>query len=323
MANAELLMAAVGLMLAGAVVSRAAEFKVECDAPKEARLGATVKLVVKVTNLGKEAVVKEPLFDSRSIDFMVSFAGGRPSRYTKYHPRAGQPSTLQGQDLGKGKSISLSHEVVALKAGDWTVQPIFRGAAGDPVEGEKKTVRVLAEQDGAAEMLVNFDTQAGTIKARFWPEVAPATALHIAELVRSGYYDGLKFHRTIKGFMIQGGCPQGTGAGSPGYSIEAEFNQRQHVAGVFSMARGGDPYESQGKPPRPEFMNSAGSQFFLCDAAAPHLDGAYTAFGEVVEGLDVVHAIAAAPVEAAPNGKMEQPVKPVIMKKVTLVPAGM
>ncbi|MBI4879731.1 MAG: peptidylprolyl isomerase [Planctomycetes bacterium] len=253
---------------------------------------------------------------------MVGFGEVRVSRYTKYHPRAGQPSTLKGQDLGKGKSISLRHEVVALAAGEWTFQPVFHGAGGDAVEGEKKTVRVLAAQDGAAELLVNFDTSSGTIKARFWPDVAPATALHIVELVQGGYYDGLKFHRTIKGFMIQGGCPLGTGSGNPGYSIEAEFNERSHVAGVLSMARAGDPYESQGQMPRPEFANSAGSQFFLCDDAAQFLDCKYTAFGEVVEGLDVVHAIAAAPAEAQPNGEISKPVKPVIMKKVTLVPAG-
>ncbi|MFG0319239.1 MAG: peptidylprolyl isomerase [Planctomycetota bacterium JB042] len=149
--------------------------------------------------------------------------------------------------------------------------------------------------------------------------MAPATSLHIAELIRNGFYDGITFHRTIKGFMIQAGCPEGTGGGGPGYSIEAEFNAKPHVAGVFSMARVGDPYERMGRSPRPQFANSAGSQFFLCDATASALDRKYTAFGKVVEGLDVVHAIAAAPAVVAGEPSPSKPVDPVVIEKASLV----
>ena len=123
------------------------------------------------------------------------------------------------------------------------------------------------------------------MKAELYPEVAPNTVNNFISLVKKGYYDGLIFHRVIRGFMIQGGCPQGTGMGGPGYSIKGEFSQNgfkndlKHTEGVLSMARSMMP-------------NSAGSQFFIMHKDAPHLDGAYAAFGKVTEGMDVVHKIA-------------------------------
>ena len=123
------------------------------------------------------------------------------------------------------------------------------------------------------------------MKAELYPEVAPNTVNNFISLVKKGYYDGLIFHRVIRGFMIQGGCPQGTGMGGPGYSIKGEFSQNgfpnslNHTEGVLSMARAMSP-------------NSAGSQFFIMHKDAPHLDGAYAAFGKVTEGMDVVNKIA-------------------------------
>ena len=123
------------------------------------------------------------------------------------------------------------------------------------------------------------------MKAELYPEVAPNTVNNFISLVKKGYYDGLIFHRVIRGFMIQGGCPQGTGMGGPGYSIKGEFSQNgfkndlKHTEGVLSMARSMMP-------------NSAGSQYFIMHKDAPHLDGAYAAFGKVTEGMDVVNKIA-------------------------------
>ncbi|MGC6177713.1 peptidylprolyl isomerase [Lacrimispora sp. 38-1] len=123
------------------------------------------------------------------------------------------------------------------------------------------------------------------IKAELYPEIAPNTVNNFISLVKKGYYDGLIFHRVINGFMIQGGCPQGTGTGGPGYSIKGEFSQNgvsndlKHSEGVLSMARAMHP-------------DSAGSQFFIMHKAAPHLDGAYAAFGKVIEGMDIVNQIA-------------------------------
>ena len=124
-----------------------------------------------------------------------------------------------------------------------------------------------------------------TMVAELYPEIAPNTVNNFISLVQKGFYDGLIFHRVISGFMIQGGCPDGTGMGGPGYSIKGEFlqngfpNKLKHTEGVLSMARAMHP-------------DSAGSQFFIMHKDAPHLDGAYAAFGKIVEGMDVVDKIA-------------------------------
>ena len=124
----------------------------------------------------------------------------------------------------------------------------------------------------------------GVIKAELYPEVAPNTVNNFVDLVNRGFYDGLIFHRVIPGFMIQGGCPEGTGMGGPGYSIKGEFtsngvkNDLKHSRGVLSMARAMHP-------------DSAGSQFFIMVADAPHLDGQYASFGKVIEGMEVADSI--------------------------------
>ena len=123
------------------------------------------------------------------------------------------------------------------------------------------------------------------IKAELYPDIAPNTVNNFISLVKKGFYNGLNFHRIINGFMIQGGCPEGTGMGGPNYSIKGEFSQNgfkndlKHTEGVLSMARSMRP-------------DSAGSQFFIMHKADPHLDGAYAAFGKVIEGMDVVNKIA-------------------------------
>ncbi|MCX7658200.1 MAG: peptidylprolyl isomerase [Oscillospiraceae bacterium] len=144
------------------------------------------------------------------------------------------------------------------------------------------------------------------IKIELYPEIAPITAANFEKLVKEGFYDGLIFHRVIENFMIQGGCPDGTGMGGPGYSIKGEFasngikNDLKHTRGVISMARSMRP-------------DSAGSQFFIMHKDAPHLDGEYAAFGKVVEGMDVVDEIAGVEVD-----RNDRPVKPQRMKKVTI-----
>ena len=134
--------------------------------------------------------------------------------------------------------------------------------------------------------IITFEMENGDImKAELYPQVAPNTVNNFISLVNKGFYDGLIFHRVINGFMIQGGDPEGTGMGGPNYSIKGEFSQNgfkndlKHTEGVLSMARSMRP-------------DSAGSQFFIMHKAAPHLDGAYAAFGKVIEGMDVVNKIA-------------------------------
>ena len=143
----------------------------------------------------------------------------------------------------------------------------------------------------------------GSIKAELYPETAPNTVRNFISLAGKGYYDGLCFHRVIPGFMIQGGCPEGTGTGGPGYCIRGEFSQNgfqnslKHSAGVLSMARTMAP-------------DSAGSQFFIMHQDSPHLDGAYAAFGKVTEGMEVVDRIAQVPTDYS-----DRPMEVQVMKK--------
>lgn len=143
------------------------------------------------------------------------------------------------------------------------------------------------------------------MKAELYPEIAPISVNNFISLVKKGFYDGLIFHRVISGFMIQGGCPDGNGMGGPGYSIKGEFSQNgfrndlAHDPGVLSMARAMHP-------------DSAGSQFFIMHEKAPHLDGAYAAFGKITEGMDVVNRIA----ETATDYS-DRPLEPQVIKKVT------
>lgn len=140
------------------------------------------------------------------------------------------------------------------------------------------------------------------IRAELYPEIAPNTVKNFISLANKGFYDGLIFHRVIEGFMIQGGCPQGTGMGGPGYSIKGEFSQNgfkndlKHTEGVLSMARSMMP-------------DSAGSQFFIMHKTSPHLDGAYAAFGKVVEGIDVVNKIAETRTDYSDRPLKEQKIK--------------
>jgi peptidyl-prolyl cis-trans isomerase B (cyclophilin B) len=149
-----------------------------------------------------------------------------------------------------------------------------------------------------------------TIKIELYPEVAPNTVNNFISLVKKGFYDGLKFHRVIRGFMIQGGDPEGTGMGGPGYSIKGEFsynnftNNIKHTAGVISMARSQRP-------------DSAGSQFFIMHKDSPHLDGSYAAFGKVIEGMEAVNKVAETKTDYS-----DAPLEPQIMKKLTVETFG-
>lgn len=158
--------------------------------------------------------------------------------------------------------------------------------------------------------IVTFKTNRGVIKAELYPEIAPNTVCNFVSLVQKGFYDGTIFHRVIPGFMIQGGDPEGTGMGGPGYGIKGEFaqngvkNDLKHTTGVLSMARSQRP-------------DSAGSQFFIMVDNAPHLDGAYAGFGKVIEGMDVAQAIVSAARDWSDRPREDQ-----IMESVTVETFG-
>ena len=158
-------------------------------------------------------------------------------------------------------------------------------------------------------------TAYGEMTIAFWPDVAPKTVENFKKLARSGFYDGTAFHRIIKGFMIQGGCPNTRagasgvpGTGSPGYQIKAEFNAKSHVRGVISMARSAHP-------------DSAGSQFFICHGDAKFLDRQYTAFGKLIAGDDVLERIATVPTKSG-GGEKSAPIERIAVESVRIVPAA-
>lgn len=159
--------------------------------------------------------------------------------------------------------------------------------------------------------IVTIEMENGAvIKAELYPEIAPNTVNNFISLIGKGYYDGLTFHRVIYGFMLQGGCPEGTGMGGPGYHIKGEFasngfkNDLKHTPGVLSMARTMIP-------------DTAGSQFFIMHKSAPHLDGQYAAFGKVIEGMDAVNEIAECDTDFS-----DKPLDPQVMKRVTVETFG-
>ncbi|HVU24914.1 MAG TPA: peptidylprolyl isomerase [Opitutus sp.] len=159
-------------------------------------------------------------------------------------------------------------------------------------------------------------TSYGDLTLAFWPDVAPKTVENFKKLAREKFYDGTAFHRIIKGFMIQGGCPNTKkdasgmpGTGGPGYKIKAEFNPKAHVRGVISMARSAHP-------------DSAGSQFFICHGDARFLDRQYTAFGELVKGDDVLERIATVPTQNGGGGEKSTPIDRVEIESIAIVPAA-
>jgi cyclophilin family peptidyl-prolyl cis-trans isomerase len=168
-------------------------------------------------------------------------------------------------------------------------------------------------------------TDAGDMTMAFYYDVAPNTVSNFLSLAGDGFYDGLTFHRIEPGFIMQGGDPRGDGTGGPGYNIDSEFSDRKHEEGVVSMARNVDPNEAPNNPPRPEYANSAGSQFFIAldkskeRTNTAQLDGAYTVFGKIVgpEGLRTLSTLAATPIADKKTGRPE---KPPVIKRIEVRP---
>ncbi len=159
-------------------------------------------------------------------------------------------------------------------------------------------------------------TAYGEMTIAFWPDVAPQTVENFKKLARAGFYDGTAFHRIIKGFMIQGGCPNTKagetgmpGTGGPGWKVKAEFNAKAHVRGVISMARSAHP-------------DSAGSQFFICHGDARFLDRQYTAFGQLIKGDDVLERLATVPVKSGGGGEKSTPIDRVGVESIRIVAAA-
>lgn len=192
---------------------------------------------------------------------------------------------------------------ITIHAAQWEQHVIMFGSSGS--KNVKKEV-TEAQKDidfSKHKYQVEFTTSMGRILLDLYPDVAPGHCKNIIGLAKIGFYNGVKFHRVVKKFVIQAGCPQGTGTGGPGYTIDAEFNPIKHVPGILSMARTSDP-------------NSAGSQFFLCLEVVPFLDNQYTVFGKTAddESLGVVRAIG-----AVATGSGDRPVEDVVIQSARVL----
>ena len=215
----------------------------------------------------------------------------------------------------RGTALGMMMAAGLVAAGGASAADTPAKAAAPAAKAAAKTT-APAKAAAAGEEVAIMETSRGRMVVEFWEKDAPKTVANFKKLARQGFFDGTGFHRIIKGFMVQAGDPKSKnpkapdlGTGDPGYKIPDEFNARKHVKGVLSMANSGTP-------------NSAGSQFFIMHAAAPHLDGHYTAFGHLIEGMEVLDAIANSPTgpNAMMGGEKSRPLEWTTMKSVKIVP---
>jgi peptidyl-prolyl cis-trans isomerase B (cyclophilin B) len=222
-------------------------------------------------------------------------------------------------DVAAEQTINIKDIFPLNNPGTYLLYAVPKGAAARNFVGTPLVIDIRADNRAGAPsgpmvvqvqplVYAQMTTDKGPIVIAFYFSAAPHTVASFIRLAEGGFYDGLTFHRIVRGFVIQGGDPRGDGTGGPGYHLEAEFNDRPHEEGVLSMARQGDPNEPSAMP-RCEFANSAGSQFFIClnYENTKQLDRRYTAFARVVSGMDAVRAIAAVPLASGETGRPEKP----------------
>ena len=300
-----------------------AYFKISLEVPKNVvELGQMVDVNFSIANLGKKKTdVIKPVLDTDSVALELTYTPdsgkGFDFTYTVVTPSVYEHDktklekiTLDKFGLPEG-TFKTTFNIPAIKQGRWSVRAVYNGAAQPAISDTASFAVLPPAPEGAAkatlralnnELVAVIDTTKGKIICRFFPEDAPNHTINFISLAKGGFYNNLIFHRVIKGFMIQGGCPEKTGKGGPGYSVKAEFNQRKHLKGTMSMARSNN-------------NDSGGSQFFICLDPQPKLDNQYTVFGEVVEGMDVVEAIGGTSTSGPPTDK---PTEDMVIKNVTI-----
>jgi cyclophilin family peptidyl-prolyl cis-trans isomerase len=239
-----------------------------------------------------ETEVPTTVEPGQTIDVRVMFPAMRVGTYILYAVPPGKPTA------------------------EFVGTPLVISMRGDGRPGLANKVAVIKVEPLSVAKLT---TSAGEMQAILYYDVAPTTVDNFISLARGGFYDGLTFHRVVPDFIVQTGDPVGDNSGGPGYTIEPEFNGRQHLRGTLSMARESDPMEAQGSLPRPEFARTAGSQFFICLSyeKTKRLDGRYTAFGRLVGGEETLTTIGSGTVADASTGRPEQPVK---ISRIEIVP---
>ena len=291
------------VMLCG--VACAGDLEITASAEKaEVQLGEDVVLTVKIVNAGdKPAPLKEVFFGRGSLEFKLTQGLGNDSEkplpfvYTRIAGSSYKPRQPEAITLEAGKAIITTVKIPALVSGKMRIE----GKLWDQVLLEEVTVKVKSSKKRLG---LEIETSAGKMEAVLYPHEAPNTVANMVRLARDGYFDGLTFHRICKGFMIQGGCPDGTGAGDPGFNLPAEFNAVKHERGILSMARS-------------QHEDSAGSQFFVMDGQAPHLDNKYTVWGKLEDGYDTLQKLANTPVRMQ-GQEMSAPLETPAIKKISV-----
>lgn len=313
--------------------------------PETVPVGGRMEAVVSLANVSSQAIDLPRLaFDRQLVTLEVQLAGGEPFAYERIHPSSYQPRVdWPRAQLGPGEKWEHRIGIPALKVGAvqvtahlaWLARLELSGIKPlvDPLKSSTATGTVTPDAKGNDTVEWRMVTAYGPMRARLFVDLAPGTCLHMAELVmagkdasegglvRPGFFDGLTFHRVIPSFMIQGGDPEGTGMGGPGYSIPGEQkdapvpDQAKHLSGRLSMAKS----SIQSATPA-QNKDSGGSQFFVCTGAPTHLDGLHVVWGELVRGHDVADTITRVPTTEMPGGEQSRPINPVIIRSARIVP---
>lgn len=298
------LRAVAALALAAALAPPAAaakepRFVLKAKAAKEkVRLGEKIPIELTLQSRWSKAVAASPLrigtptglvFDLKTEKglFQVSRLFG------KYEGDTFKPDVIDREQVKPGGSLTATVNLLALLPGKMEITAVYLGLdakdSPDPIAAKPVTVTVEPGEGGETKVGARIRTSKGTMTAALFPEKAYNTVHNFLWLAQDAFYNRKIFHRIMKGFMVQTGDPKADGTGGPGYFLPAEFNDTKHEKGVLSMAR------------QSNHVNTAGSQFFIVHETTKHLDGQYTAFGRVTEGLEVVDALATVPVRKAPG----------------------
>lgn len=303
-------------------------------------LGEPLELELTLTNLApqKTEFIK-PILDIDSVSFELTLLPEKdkpwiftytiitPSVYEHQRNKL-EKITLEAMNT-PNSTYKTGFKIPTLKTGKWQIKAVYKGGQypdiSEPISfavlpprnnrdsvatppAPKKATAETSEKSAVVkdvELVAVLETSKGKITCRFFPEMAPNTVMNFVRLAQDGFYTNHIFHRVIKGFMIQGGCPERTGRGGPGYSIPAEFGQKKHLKGTLSMARS-------------QSNDSAGSQFYICLEPQAMLDGKYTVFGETIEGQDVVDAIGAVQTTGNRGNPPDKPLEDMVIKKITI-----
>jgi peptidyl-prolyl cis-trans isomerase B (cyclophilin B) len=242
---------------------------------KTLKVGDMANLTVTLTNKSDKTVegLKELTFDRQSVFLEVTYKGSKTYTDTKIHENIFKPVKLPTFKLDPKGSKTMTMVVPCLLAEDLIIKAVYAGG-NDLVQSTPTTLKIAAK-NGVKAVQLKFYTNRGSFVVKLFPKDALATCHHFVRHVKANLYNGLIFHRIIKNFMVQGGCPKGTGTGGPGYNILGENNDKEHLPGRLAMAHSGN-------------KDSGGSQFYICTGSPRHLNKKHTVFGEVVKGMDVV-----------------------------------